>query len=125
METVKHLPLTAKLVPDCNTEVWQIKDAEGTLVAYIGLKHTALKELIITASNNHEDLIDACEGMIDLFKAWQNGIFKKTGVQWTDLPPAISKTVTVIAALTKFRGNILPVAGTPKLGEQRTIAKGK
>lgn len=84
MENVKHTPGPWKVVS------YHIHGDDGTVDCNC---LPANKRLIAAAP----ELLEACVDMVGLFKAWQNSIFKKVGVQWTNLPPAIEKAEDAIA----------------------------
>ena len=49
---------------------------------------------------NHDELLQACEGCVDLIFAWIKGPFNKGGVLWNnpeDYPPALNAAITAIA----------------------------
>ena len=68
METVKHTPFTLELVQNIADKLI-IRSANGTFIGSFYASEQSLVALIVTACNNHEDLLEACEGLFGLVES--------------------------------------------------------
>jgi len=43
------------------------------------------------------DLLEACKKNVELIEAWMNGIFRRNGITWIEVPTAVSMSRDAIA----------------------------
>jgi hypothetical protein len=48
----------------------------------------ALRSALLHASGAHAEII---ADLLSLIEGWQNGIFKRMGIEWTENPPAVER----------------------------------
>lgn len=48
----------------------------------------ALRSALLHASGAHAEIV---ADLLSLIEGWQNGIFKRMGIEWTENPPAVER----------------------------------
>lgn len=48
----------------------------------------ALRSALLHASGAHAEII---ADLLNLIEGWQNGVFKRMGIEWTENPPAVER----------------------------------